>query len=161
MQNFTFFKHTILYLINFYCYFATPGLVTAFFQNNLSNRYQKGKTSLDRSKRWCFGMQWDDMQVICTSLQTDNHPSTWSLNWGADKLCKFDAGELQRLEDALRKFSCAVWTIVLYTLNCQHVITRISRILTFHGLIPLCSEMQVLILSPAKSVYCVNGNKNK
>ena len=37
-----------------------------------------------------FGMQWhqlDHMQTICTSIQTDNHTNTWSLNfYGPDAL---------------------------------------------------------------------------
>jgi len=51
----------------------------------LVSRYQKGKTSLHWGKRcWGFGMPWhqlDHMQTICTSLQTDNHTNTSSLNF--------------------------------------------------------------------------------
>ena len=47
------------------------------------SRYQKGKTSLDLNevrdgRHW---HQLDHMQTICTSLQTDNHPNTSSLNF--------------------------------------------------------------------------------
>ena len=53
------------------------------------SRYQKGKTGVDLhckcGRRWCgLGMKWhqlDHMQTICTSLQTDNHTSTSSLNF--------------------------------------------------------------------------------
>ena len=49
------------------------------------SQYQKGKTSLDlHEARWGLGMQWhqlDHMQTICTSLQTDNHTKTPSLNF--------------------------------------------------------------------------------
>jgi len=49
-------------------------------------RYQKGKTSLDLNEArdfGVFGYQWhqlEHMQTICTSLQTDNHTNTSSLN---------------------------------------------------------------------------------
>jgi len=50
------------------------------------NWYQKGKTSLDLNEatdNGGLGWQWhqlDRMQTICTSLQTDNHTNTSSLN---------------------------------------------------------------------------------
>ena len=49
--------------------------------------YQKGKTSLHLNEArddGLFGWQWhqlDHMQTICTSLQTDNHSNTSSLNF--------------------------------------------------------------------------------
>jgi len=49
-------------------------------------RYQKSKISLDLNEArdgGVWGWQWhqmDDMQTICTSLQTDNHTNTPSLN---------------------------------------------------------------------------------
>jgi len=52
-----------------------------------TNRYQKGKTSLDLNEARDDGVfgrqlhQLDHMQTICTSLQTDNHISTSSLNF--------------------------------------------------------------------------------
>ena len=50
-----------------------------------ASQYQKGEESgFKWGKRlWGFGMQWhqlDNMQAICTSLQTDNHTNTLSLN---------------------------------------------------------------------------------
>jgi len=51
--------------------------------------YQKGKTSLDLNEArddGVLGWQWhqlDHMQTIRTSLQTDNHTNTSSLNWQA------------------------------------------------------------------------------
>ena len=54
------------------------------------SRYQKGKTSLnlyDAGDDGVLGWQWhqlellDDMQTNCTSLQTDNHTNTTSLNF--------------------------------------------------------------------------------
>jgi len=51
------------------------------------SRYQKGKTSLDLNEARgdeVLGWQWhqlDHMQTICTSLQTDNHTNTPSLNF--------------------------------------------------------------------------------
>jgi len=53
----------------------------------LVSRYQKGKTSLDLNVArddGVLGWQWhqlDHMQTICTSLQTDNHNNTSSLNF--------------------------------------------------------------------------------
>jgi len=47
-----------------------------FFQDNLGN--------LDFKKQEIMGWQWhqlDHMQIICTSLQTDNYASTSSLNF--------------------------------------------------------------------------------
>jgi len=49
--------------------------------------YQKGKTSLDLNEArydGVLGWQWhqlDRMQTICSSLQTDNHTNTSSLNF--------------------------------------------------------------------------------
>jgi len=49
--------------------------------------YQKGKTSLDLNQAredGVLGWQWhqlDHIQTICTSLQTDNHTNTSSLNF--------------------------------------------------------------------------------
>jgi len=48
--------------------------------------YKKGKTSLDLNEArdgGVWGWQWhqlDHIQTICTSLQTDNHTNTSSLN---------------------------------------------------------------------------------
>jgi len=50
-------------------------------------RYQNGKTSLDLNEARdanCFGMQWqrlDNMQTVCTSIQTDNHTSNPPLSF--------------------------------------------------------------------------------
>ena len=59
-----------------------------FSRTTWVSRYQKGKTvqsGFKWGKRWCgFGTQWhqlDNMQTICTSLQTDNHTNTSSLNF--------------------------------------------------------------------------------
>ena len=51
-----------------------------------ASRYQKGRTSLDLNEARDYGVwewqrhQLDHMQTICTSLQTDNHTNTSSLN---------------------------------------------------------------------------------
>ena len=51
------------------------------------SQYQKGKTSVDLNEArydGVLGQQWhqlDHMQTICTSLQTDNHTNTSSLNF--------------------------------------------------------------------------------
>ena len=58
-----------------------------FSRTSWVSRYQKGKTSLDLNEArddGVLGRQWhqlDHMQTICTSLQTDNHTNTSSLNF--------------------------------------------------------------------------------
>jgi len=58
-----------------------------FSRTTLVSRCQKGKTSLDVNEAThdgVWGWQWhqlDHMQTICTSLQTDNHTNTSSLNF--------------------------------------------------------------------------------
>ena len=57
-----------------------------FSRTTWTSRCQKGKTSLDLNKAkddGVLGWQWhqlDHTQTICTSLQTDNHTNTSSLN---------------------------------------------------------------------------------
>jgi len=80
-------------------YAAEIGLLLLHPFNGLCSRtawvsqYQEGKTSLDlneASDDGVWGWQWhqlDHMQTICTSLQTDNHTNTTSLNfYGLDAL---------------------------------------------------------------------------
>ena len=58
-----------------------------FSRTTWVSRYQKGKISLDINKARDYGVlgwQWhqvDHMQTICTSLQTDNHTNTSSVNF--------------------------------------------------------------------------------
>ena len=58
-----------------------------FSHVNLVSWYQIGKTSVDLFEArydGVLGWQWhqpDHMQTICTSLQTDNHTDTPSLNY--------------------------------------------------------------------------------
>ena len=58
-----------------------------FSRTTWVSQYQKGKTSLDLNETrdgGVLGWQWhqlDHMQTICTSLQTDNHINTSSLNF--------------------------------------------------------------------------------
>ena len=55
-----------------------------FSRTTWVSHYQKGKTSLDLNDARGFGMQWHQlghMQTICTSLQTDNHSNSSSLNF--------------------------------------------------------------------------------
>jgi len=60
--------------------------IDLFSRTTCVSRYQKGKTSLDLNEArddGVLGWQWhqlDHMQTICTSLQTDNHTNTSSLN---------------------------------------------------------------------------------
>jgi len=53
-------------------------------QESLGNLQQKGKPFRILMQQVMMGWQWhqlDHMQIICTSLQTDNHASTSSLNF--------------------------------------------------------------------------------
>ena len=47
------------------------------------SRYQKGKTNLDFTEAADSKWQWHQLchMQVCTSLQTDNHTSTPSLNF--------------------------------------------------------------------------------
>jgi len=71
---------TDILLLSFYGLFSRTTWV---------NRYKKGKlkTSLDRNEArddgvWGWQLyQMDHMQTICTSLQTDNHTNTSSLDF--------------------------------------------------------------------------------
>jgi len=52
-------------------------------------RYQKGKTNLDFTEARDSGWQWHQLghMQVCTSLQTDNHVSTPTVNfYGPDAL---------------------------------------------------------------------------
>jgi len=57
-----------------------------FSRTTWVSRYQKGKTSLDLNEArdgGVLGWQWhqlDHIQTICTSLQTDNHTNTSSVD---------------------------------------------------------------------------------
>jgi len=69
----------------YYCYYYYPfnGL---FSRTTWVSQFQKGNSSLDLNEATddgVLGWQWhqlDHMQTICTSLQTDNHTNTSSLN---------------------------------------------------------------------------------
>ena len=58
-----------------------------FSRTTWVSRHQKGKTSLDLNEARGDGVLWwqwhrlDHMQTICTSLHTDNHTNTPSLNF--------------------------------------------------------------------------------
>jgi len=58
-----------------------------FSRTTCVSRYQKSRTSLGLNKArdvGVWGWQWhqlDHMQTVCTSLQTDNHTNTPSLNF--------------------------------------------------------------------------------
>jgi len=85
MTNLNLSSH-ILNLYNNHYYYTTP-IYQPIFQDNLGKPvHKKGKTSLDLNEardNGAVGWQWhqlDNMQTICTSLQTDNH-NTSSLNF--------------------------------------------------------------------------------
>ena len=65
-----------------------PWLRYCFSRTTWVSWYKKGKTTQPGfewgKRRWGLGMQWhqlDHVQTICTSLQTDNHTNTASLNF--------------------------------------------------------------------------------
>ena len=66
---------------------TTTPVLWPLFHDNLVSWYHKGKTSLEFIEArndgvlGCGGISWTRMQTICTSLQTDNHASTPSLNF--------------------------------------------------------------------------------
>jgi len=103
-ENFTCQQHdntvTIKLMQHFYYYCIR---LTASFQDNLGrpaperlvgwlgfNGHQKGKPFWILLEPEMMGWQWhqlDHMQIICTSLQTDNHTSTSPLSfYGTDAL---------------------------------------------------------------------------
>jgi len=61
-----------------------------FFRSAWVSQHQKGKPFWIFLKQEMMGWQWqqlDHMQIICTTLQTDNHASTPSLSfYGLDAL---------------------------------------------------------------------------
>jgi len=61
-----------------------------FSRTTWVSRHQKGKPFWILLKQEMMGWQWhqlDHMQIICTTLQTDDHASTPSLNfYGPDAL---------------------------------------------------------------------------
>ena len=63
------------------------GLFSSTTSTTWLSWYQKGKTSLDLNEArgdGVWGWQWhqlDHMQTVCTSLQTENHTNTSSLNF--------------------------------------------------------------------------------
>ena len=71
--------HSVLLLLRRYARLTAS-------RTTLVSPYQKGKTSLDLNEArddGVLGWQWyqlDHMQTTCTSLQTDNHINTSSLN---------------------------------------------------------------------------------
>jgi len=65
------------YLASYYYTALYP--FNGFFQDNLVSRNQKGKPFWILLEQEMMGWQWhqlDHMQIICISLQTDNHAST-------------------------------------------------------------------------------------
>jgi len=66
---------------------TTPSFTGLLPRTTGVSRYQKGKTSLDSNEArddGVWGWQWhqlDHMQAVCTSLQTDNHTNTSTLNF--------------------------------------------------------------------------------
>ena len=75
------------------------------------SRYQKDKSSLDLNEArddgglGCSGISWTICGTICTSLQTDNHTNTSSVNFlqagcspdaQPDKTCKLNPDDCKR-----------------------------------------------------------------
>jgi len=69
---------------NYFLKTHTHICLTAFFPGQPGYRQQKGKPYWILLKQEMTGWQWhqlDNTQIICTTLQTDNHTSTPSLNF--------------------------------------------------------------------------------
>jgi len=63
---------------------ATTKYYIRFFRTTGVSRHQKGKPFWILLEQEMMGWQWhqlDHMQIICTSLQTDNHASTSPLSF--------------------------------------------------------------------------------
>jgi len=75
------------------------------------SRYQKGKTTLDLNEARDDGVlgwlwhQLDHMQTVCTSLQTDNHANTTSLNFLGRMLFLTPHKQCQSTEGTLNLYS--------------------------------------------------------
>jgi len=77
-------KHVLLHWYNIMQHNNNTHLMASFPGQSGKPVYQKGKTILDFHKARDGGWQWhqlDHMQIICTSLQTDNHANTSSLDF--------------------------------------------------------------------------------
>jgi len=95
----------VLMLLHYYTTKLHP--CNVLFSTTWVNRCQKGKTGLDLNEARddeVLGRQWhqlDHMQTICTSLQTDNHTNTSSLDANA------------RVRRTLRKVCHNLLTLIL------------------------------------------------
>jgi len=70
----------MLFFYYYYCYYCIH--LTTFFQDNLRKPAPESKPFWILLEQEMMGWQWhqlDHMQIICTSLQTDNHASTSQL----------------------------------------------------------------------------------
>jgi len=71
------------YYYYYYCcyyYYYNICLMAFFSRTTWVSRHQKGKPFWILLEQQMMGWQWhqlDHMQIICTSLQTDNHASTF------------------------------------------------------------------------------------
>ena len=66
------------------CHYLKTHSNGLFSRTTWSSWHQKGYTNLDFTEQEMMGWQWhqlDHMQIICTSLQTDNHASTSPLKF--------------------------------------------------------------------------------
>jgi len=66
------------------CYYYYYVHLTAFFRTTRVSRHQKGKPFwilVEQEMMWWQWHQLDRMQIICTSLQTDNNASTSPLSF--------------------------------------------------------------------------------
>jgi len=114
-------------LTHTYTYIKWP-----FFRATWVSGHQKGKPYWILLKQEMMGWQWhqlDHMQIICTTLQTDNHTSTpphHSIFYGADALpnaqptvSKDWRGLEVKMED-YQSSSMLCWVWQLYTMICTH-----------------------------------------
>jgi len=101
--------------------------LTASFPGQLAKPVQQRKNQPGfkwGKKWWNFGMQWhqlDDMQTVCTSLQTDNHTTTSSLNF-------YKPDALRDAQPAVSKHSWHVRMMFTWTTTVLHPLYSTTRI---------------------------------
>ena len=107
------------------------------------SRYQNGNNGLDLNEArddGFWGRQWhqlDHMQTICTSLQTDNHTNTSSLNfYGPDALY-----DTEPTVSKHRSLSISHWSIFT-----SHVLSLLCEMLC-NGNTAYCTRWQKIIIT--------------
>ena len=151
----TFLHQIIIFLpvtkriFSYYCTTTTTTLYPfngLFSRTTWVSRYQKGKTSLylnEVGDERVLGWQWyqlDHMQTICTSLQTDNHTNTSSLNFTGRVLFLAPSQQCQSTEGTL------LITVMTCEFLAQTVIGNASEVMVI-SLTTMMSAKQTVWMS--------------